>query len=136
MDRFWSKVEKGPGCWEWTSQLDSRGRYGHFRLDGKVVRAHRVAYELVKGPIPVGLQIDHLCRNPRCVNPDHLEAVTAQVNTLRGTSPAAAHAAKTQCPQGHPYNDENTKWYRNRRFCRECVRAWNREYSRRRRNGG
>jgi late competence protein required for DNA uptake (superfamily II DNA/RNA helicase) len=88
------------------------------------------------------MQIDHLCRNRRCVNPDHLEVVTAQMNTLRGETLAAANAAKTQCDHGHEFTEENTYAYRGHRHCRECRRmgnrkrhsermAWQREYRRR-----
>jgi hypothetical protein len=84
---------------------------------------HRVAYEAVNGPIPGGLVIDHLCRNRLCANPAHLEAVTHRVNLLRGIGVAAKHAAKTACPRGHTYTEENT--YRSKegsRVCRACGR--------------
>lgn len=86
--RFWSKVDKADDCWIW------RGHHGRFgyglftwapsRGVSKVRAAHRVAYELLKGPIPDGLVLDHLCRNPPCVNPDHLEPVPQVVNMVRG----------------------------------------------------
>ena len=80
-DRFWARVDVGL-CWEWTGSND-RG-YGMFRLDGRTVRAHRWAWETLVGPIPRGLHLDHLCRNPPCVNPDHLEPVTQPENIRRG----------------------------------------------------
>ena len=88
--RFWTKVDKRPhmsdGCWLWmASKRNSKG-YGQFWADGKIVPAHRWAYEQFKGPIPDGLQIDHLCRTPACVNPAHLEAVTAKENNNRGNT--------------------------------------------------
>ena len=107
LDRFLEKVEKTDSCWLWLGCLNHNG-YGRFSYELKTVPAHRWLYERVVGPIPEGFQIDHLCRNPRCVNPAHLEAVTPQVNTLRGDTPAAANAEKQFCPQGHPLG-ENRK---------------------------
>lgn len=128
-DRFWEKVEKGDGCWLWTGARSRRNGYGFFRVsthapDGSRF-AHRVAYELTVGPIPDGLQIDHLCRNTGCVRPDHLEAVEPRTNTLRGTAPAAINAAKQTCLRGHPFSDIDSRgqWY-----CRACHNESNREY--------
>lgn len=118
LERFWSKVEKTDYCWEWKAAKTPKG-YGQFNIDKVVLRAHRVAYELVVGPIPDGLTIDHLCRNPSCVNPDHLEPVTNRENTLRGSNFIAQHAKKTHCPHGHEYTEENT--YRKPRGGRECL---------------
>jgi hypothetical protein len=84
-ERFWSKVDKsGPnGCWLWTASARGASGYGQFYWNGSMVGAHRVAYELCKGPVPDGLSIDHLCCVRLCVNPDHLEAVTCAENNLR-----------------------------------------------------
>ncbi len=98
------------------------GWYGQLGVDGTKVQAHRFAYELLVGPIPDGLEIDHLCRVTACVNPAHLEPVTGQVNTLRGDTPAAKNAAKTHCPQGHVYSVKNTGVGNGRRRCRTCGR--------------
>lgn len=78
---------------------------GYFRVKqaGRRRYAHRVAYEVVHGPISAGLVIDHLCRNRWCCNPDHLEPVTNSTNILRGTGASARNAAKTHCPAGHEY---------------------------------
>lgn len=122
-ERFWSKVAKSPDCWLWTAGLDSKG-YGQFRVntERKVV-AHRFAYELLVGPVPEGLQLDHLCRVRRCVNPAHLEPVTSRVNTLRGEGPTAGHARQTHCGQGHEYTPENTsRTRRGARVCKICER--------------
>ena len=79
--RFWQKVDKSGDCWEWIGAVSSG--YGHFQTDGGTTTAHRVAYQLLVGPIPDGLHVDHLCRNTLCVNPDHLEPVTQAENNRR-----------------------------------------------------
>ena len=112
------------GHWEWTANKDRAG-YGLFWHDGER-RAHRWAYEYFVGPIPQDLVIDHLCRNTSCVNPNHLEPVTNKENVLRGEGFAARNAKLTHCPQGHPYDEKNTRWKRvdsvnaQHRQCRQC----------------
>lgn len=127
------KVDHETGCHNWTGALSTSG-YGGVAIGGhasKKVAAHRLAYELSKGAIPDGLVIDHLCRNKRCCNPDHLEAVTSRENTLRGESFAAAHAKRTHCPANHPYDEQNTRRdNRGRRHCIACIRI--REHGRKR----
>jgi hypothetical protein len=87
------------------------------------IQAHRYAYEERHGAIPPGMTLDHLCRNPSCVNPDHLEAVTHRTNVLRGNAPPAICARRTHCPQGHPYTEANTAYLKSgARRCRECHR--------------
>lgn len=126
-ERFWQKVRITDACWVWTGATSPDG-YGHLKADQsrRDLWAHRVAYEMMVGPIPDGLQIDHLCRNPSCVNPAHLEPVTGQVNVRRGIGHAAVNAAKTHCCRGHPFDSENT-YYRpgGSRRCRacECIHA-------------
>jgi len=124
-ERFWVKVKKGnpTDCWEWTAAIGVKNGYGYFRFNGHWVLAHRFAYELIHGPIPKGLTIDHRCRNRACVNPSHLEVVTHKTNILRGLGVAAQLAKKTHCSKGHPYDLFNTYTYPNgTRDCRECRR--------------
>lgn len=132
-ERFLSKVDKagpvpacrpdlGP-CWQWTGSLIKGSGYAQFWLSGTNRLAHRVAWRMRNGDIPEGLQIDHLCRNRACVNPDHMEVVTGLVNTHRGTSPAACNVGKTHCPKGHPYEGGNLYiGSEGRRVCRQCQR--------------
>lgn len=109
------------GCRVWDGAL-AKG-YGKILLHGRFLGTHRVAYELHRGPIPKGMVIDHLCRNPRCINPDHMEVVTHKENTLRGMSGHAVNARKTHCIRGHEFNEENTHVdYRGYRSCRACRR--------------
>ena len=98
-ERFWKKVKITPWCWVWMGAKASG--YGRFRFRGKIAGAHRIAYEWIRGPIPPGLGLDHLCRNSACVNPHHLEVVPQSVNILRGFSPPAINARKTKCIRGH-----------------------------------
>jgi HNH endonuclease len=125
-DRFWPKVEKTIDCWTWIGGKSSAG-YGMFWDGTRRVFAHRYAYELLIGPIPNGLQMDHLCRVRACVNPAHLEPVTQRVNILRGEGFHKFQLAKTCCPKGHTYTPENTYVWKNTRRCRECTRAYQRE---------
>lgn len=117
-ERFWSKVQKTDGCWLWTAGTeDGYGRYG---LNQTSVLAHRLAYMELVGPVPAGLQLDHLCRVRACVNPAHLEPVTLRENVRRGMGPAGVNAAKTHCPNGHPYDYTERG---GRRRCKACRNA-------------
>lgn len=118
---FWSRIDKSGSCWLWQGGL-SEG-YGQLRFNGKRVRAHRYSYEQAWGLIPEGLELDHLCRVLNCVDPLHLEVVTGVENTMRGLSPPAINARKTECKYGHVFNDANTEirpsdGYRQCRTCR------------------
>lgn len=129
-ERFWPKTERRIGeCWTWTGNIGARG-YGFFALHHEKYLAHRVAYGLTYGtvPHPHELELDHLCRNHGCVNPTHLEAVTAKENQRRGMTIAmlkAKVAARTHCRNGHPWSEDNTGLRPSRRFCRACKRAGN-----------
>jgi hypothetical protein len=129
--RFWSRVDKTPTCWIWTGHLNKPTAYGHFRIadDAPGVKskilAHRLSWYLFGNTVPEGMELDHLCRNRRCVNPAHLELVTHTENVRRGVSPSALHAQKTHCPQGHPLSGSNLKLSKNgkgriARCCRIC----------------
>lgn len=120
-ERFWAKVLKTATCWLWQAHIMTNG-YGLFSpTHERPVLAHRFAYQEMKGSIPDGLQLDHLCRNRACVNPAHLEAVSARVNVLRGEGRCAVNAAKTHCPHGHPYDLFNTYVKPNQqRVCLAC----------------
>lgn len=112
-------------CWLWTGTTLKTG-YSYFYMHGRARFGHRVSYVHHVGPVPDGLDLDHLCRVRRCVNPAHLEPVTRSVNILRGLIPGivrARSAAVTHCPKGHEYTPENVYVDRNGcRMCRECMR--------------
>lgn len=123
-ERFWVKVDAATGsleeCWEWRGALTQAG-YGQGvdHSTGRFWLAHRVAFEQLRGSIPDGLHIDHLCRNRLCVNPWHLEPVTNRENVRRGMS----GELKTECANGHPYTPANVYLHQGRhRQCRVCGR--------------
>lgn len=119
--RFLGRVRKTDSCWLWVGAKRPDG-YGQIGIGFGRVLAHRLAYTLANGLIPDGLQIDHLCRKPPCVNPEHLEAVTPKVNTARGISVSTFNRLKTHCPQGHPYDGDNLVFMKGSRCCRLCLR--------------
>lgn len=114
-------------CIVWTGASNRLG-YGSLYIGKKHYMAHRLAYELRHGSIPDGHQIDHLCRNPSCINPSHLEAVTHKVNVNRGISRAVTvkrHSLRTHCKRGHEFTEDNTYIYvLNGRKCRSCKACW------------
>lgn len=135
LEKLTQRTELGPGdCVLYTGCVTNKG-YGQISVGGRRQLAHRAIYELTVGPIPDGMALDHTCHNRdascmggesclhrRCINVEHLEPVTGAENTRRGKS-WAINGTKTHCPQGHPYDDENTYLYDGRRYCRACNRA-------------
>lgn len=142
--RFWLKVilpETKEGCWGWSGPKISTG-YSGFNVrvaNDKWIKtgAHRYSYEAFIGPIPEGLQLDHLCRNPWCVNPAHLEPVTGRENVLRGSGPSAQNATATKCVRGHELVGYNAKIVAKgtKRACRLCGHAYARIWHRRKKAG-
>lgn len=120
-------------CWIWDGPIGGRG-YGYVWIWGTNKRVHRVAYRLFVGPVPDGLQLDHLCRNRRCLNPNHLEPVTGKENIRRGTGPTSLNARKTCCGVcGGPYVFKRHKTRGTVRECRACINAKARLYSQKKR---
>ena len=146
--RFFDRVSPEPnsGCWLWTGNVTG-GKYGGYptlmeggKNGGKVIYAHRLSYEFRNGPIPPGLQLDHLCRVHCCVNPDHLEPVTFVENIRRGVHSykmAEILRARTHCPQGHPYAGHNLIVRKSgSRQCRACQNYWSWRVRQRRKANG
>lgn len=132
LQRFCDKVEPQLiGCWKWSAAKNSKG-YGYFGTSTKrgTMMAYRFAYEINKGKIPEGMEIDHLCRNTSCVNPNHLEAVTSRENIMRGNGFASINAKKTNCVRGHEFSPKNTikRERTGARRCRECANMYMRIY--------
>lgn len=132
--RFMSKVAFLDSCWMWTGARDRRG-YGTFVVSTGLRRsAYRWLYETLIGDVPEGKELDHLCRQPSCVRPDHLEPVTHLENVRRGNAGGHAQRARTHCPKGHPYSGDNLHIRPDGgRACNECSRIHSREYQRKRR---
>lgn len=125
-------VRQADGCRVWQRSTTTNG-YGQIRIDGRLVKVHRVVYEMQVGPIPPGMQIDHLCRVRACCEPTHMEVVTNRENVLRGIGPTARNAAKTHCLRGHPFSGNNLRIASSGRKCRTCERlrltaAWRHRY--------
>ncbi len=134
-NNFWAKVNKNGSipeyaphlgkCWIWTGAQDKG--YGIVRIHPQNYKAHRISYTLLIGTIPEGLMLDHLCRNPSCVNPEHLEPVTNSINVMRGVRKTNV----THCPYRHEYSIDNTYLYpcskrypNGRRECKTCSKAY------------
>lgn len=140
IDRFLSKVNKNSGifgedgkyyseCWQWLGSKNKKKfgyEYGRFKIGGKKGRsvlAHRWAYEYFVAPIPHNLELDHLCRNPSCCNPNHLELVNHKTNMSR-----SREAKKTHCVNGHKFGDNNFYFYGRQRVCKECKKQFSKKY--------
>lgn len=122
VENFWRNVTRGSGCWTWERYRDHDG-YGRCNIgDRRGVLAHRVAYELAFGPLPPGVEVDHLCGNRGCVNPTHLEAVSKRENNVRRFGLTMADLPGDTCIHGHAFDDTNTYVQGGRRTCRTCNR--------------
>lgn len=126
-------------CWISEYSTDTQG-YAMKRINGKLKGLHRVIFEALHGPVPDGLELDHLCRTRACVNPAHLEPVTHKVNALRGVGVSAIAASKTHCKKGHILGGDNqyhSPSFMNNRACKTCIKERNRIYqARKRRSNG
>lgn len=113
-------VDATTGCWNWTGAI-SNSRYGSIFYEGRMQKAHRVMWRVLRGEIADGMDLDHLCRNTKCVNPAHLEPVTRSENLRRGLMDR--NSQKTHCKRGHEFTPENTRTRPNgHRTCKECMR--------------
>lgn len=122
--------EPNTGCWLWYGANSGDG-YGRIRWNGKATGVHRVMYEIHRGAIPEGMEIDHLCRVRCCINPFHLEPVSKKENCLRGKSFSAWNSRKTHCLKGHELSAENLCSHKTKKFrrcCRICHNARNHAY--------
>lgn len=125
IDRLNEKIERTDSCWLWRGATTGGAHaYGMIWQDGKNLLAHRVMHALYKSNIDGGQEIDHLCRNKLCVNPDHLEAVSHKENMLRA-DPGQRWRQKTHCPKGHAYTAENTRITHGSRSCKSCESIYN-----------
>ncbi len=126
---FWAQVDvrSDDECWPWLGNLTQNG-YGRRSTDGTQWYAHRRAYELVKGPIPPGLTVDHLCRNKPCCNPAHLEAVTAVENVQRSAGPRIAYeeivSALRAWAEEHGRSPSSVDWQHGSPSRRLIYRVW------------
>lgn len=132
MDKLNASMREANECWVWVGHKKPDG-YGRLSINGRMKYAHRVAYEILVGPVPHGMELDHLCRNTSCVNPAHLEPVTHRENILRGVGMGGVNARKTHCKHGHEFTEDNTIILKSSgwRICAICekVRAKRRNES-------
>ena len=124
LERMWAMMSPEPfsGCWLWMGYITPQGYGRSSEAGGKSDFAHRIAYRALRGPIPAGLHLDHLCRVRCCINPAHLEPVTP-AETIRRGETGIQEARKTHCPQGHEYTPENTRISCGSRICRACAKV-------------
>jgi hypothetical protein len=127
IERMLSRTEKpDSGCWEW--QGATSGGYGVVGYQSRQWYTHRLSYSILRGELKDGLQIDHLCSNRKCWNPNHLDQVDCRTNLLRGNTMTAKRAAQTHCMTGHEFTEENVKIRPNgTRYCRACARIRERQ---------
>lgn len=123
-----TRADTAGDCWIWTGTRDRLG-YGILKRDYRPQRAHRIIWEALVGPIPPGLEIDHLCFNPPCVNPDHLRVVTSAENLA--AKRYHHYAVRSHCKNGHEYTEDNTRKRGSIRVCRACAADASRRYKRR-----
>ena len=132
VDRIDNSVERIPfsGCWIWLRTIRRGNEYGRVSISGRTLSAHRWVYEVIRGRIPNGLELDHICKVRCCVNPDHLEPVTHKENTLRGIGPTSQNAKKTHCVNGHELSGANLgeQWKGMGRKCVTCSRRAKLDY--------
>ena len=117
--RFWKKVSEQDGCWLWIGGRSDLG-YPMWWTGTRVRQAYRVCYEALVALVPTGLELDHLCRRPACVNPAHLEPVTHRENLRRGEGPSGVNARKRFCKRGHDLGDSSNLG-KGKRYGRECL---------------
>lgn len=130
IDRFLAGFElnEATGCWTWIKGRNQRG-YGKFAVTpSDQWYAHRFAYVWFVGPIEIGKQVDHICQNPSCVNPLHLQLLSPKDNNAKSNSPSAKNKKKTHCIHGHEFSKENTFYVENRRQCKVCSILRKRKY--------
>lgn len=128
--RIWEKIypEPNTGCWLWGASL-AGGGYGQVHYQRRTRRAHQLVFEVLVNPVPVGFDLDHLCRVRWCVNPEHLEPVTRRVNLLRGVNLIwMTRANQTHCKNNHLLSANNVTYYKNARYCRACHLEASRRY--------
>jgi hypothetical protein len=124
-ESLWARIEPDGICWRWAGATFKKGGYGQIGWKGRTRKVHQVVWELLIGPIPEGLEPDHLCRVRVCCNPDCIEWVTPEENKRRMHAARGTqnwNGAKTHCPQNHEYTPENTGVSRGRRYCKTCNR--------------